>query len=490
MNKAKPSEDKTEHQPPEEDTAEPSESLDSHNNHLTKELDIQSMKMQSKNSIRPKKKKRWWLRILLLVLLVGLLTAGYFGYRTYRSLNKVIQKNSGVAAEGLKTENVAPEKLKGEGDGRVNILLLGVGDPGHAGEQLSDTLIVASYDPKTKDVAMLSIPRDLYVKIPGNGFSKINGAHAFGEQAKKGGGPELAKQAVSQVLGIPIHYYIRTDFTALKQTVDTVGGVDINVTETLIDPDYPCERNGGKVCGFSMLAGQQHFNGSAALKYVRCRKGNCGDDYGRAKRQQDVLVALRQKATKLDILTNPAKITEILDIVGNNVRTDLQLWELERLTQVARETDPAKITNKVLDNSTTNLVKNSQVGDASVVIPAAGIGNYSAIQAFVRSIFVDGYIKQEAATVQVENGTAVATKGKLVTELLKSYNYNVIATVPADATTYKKTQIIDTTEGKKPYTVQYLEKRFGVKATVVVPVEGTPAPADIRIIVGTDYKTY
>jgi hypothetical protein len=180
----------------------------------------------------------------------------------------------------------------------------------------------------------------------------------------------------------------------------------------------------------------------------------------------------------------------LLDIVGDNVRTDLQITEIERLTQIARETDVSKITNKVLDNSTTNLVKNGQVGDASVVIPAAGIGNYAAIQAFVRSIFVDGYIKQEAATVQVENGTAVPTKGKLVSDLLKSYNYNVIATVPADVTTHKTTQIIDTTGGKKPYTVQYLEKRFGVKATVVEQPTGIAAPADIRVIVGADYKTY
>lgn len=424
-----------------------------------------------------------------IVLIVG---AGFFGYRTYKTLNKVIVKNSGPTAEGLKTENVAVEKLKGEGDGRVNILLLGVGDTGHAGEELSDTMIVASYDPKTKDVAMLSIPRDLYVKIPNNGFSKINSAHAFGEQYKEGTGPDLAKKTVSEVLGIPIHYYIRTDFTALKQAVDTVGGVDIDVLSTLIDPDYPCEKNEGKVCGFSILAGPQHFNGSSALKYARCRKGNCGDDYGRAKRQQDVLVALRQKATKLNILANPAKVVEILDIVGKNVRTDLQVWEIERLTQVARETDPSKITSKVLDIDTTGLVKNSQVGAASVVVPVAGIGNYSAIQAFVRSIFVDGYIKQEAATIQVENGTAQLNKAQLVSELLKSYNYNVISAVPADATSYKKTQIIDSSKGSKPYTIQYLEKRFGVKATPAAQDSAgqKPAVADVRIIVGTDYKTF
>ena len=426
------------------------------------------------------------------ILFVLLILAGYFGYRTYKTLNKVIVKNSGPTAEGLKTENVAVEKLKGEGDGRVNILLLGVGDPGHAAEDLSDTMIVASYDPKTKDVAMLSIPRDLYVKVPNNGFSKINSAHAFGEQYKEGAGPDLAKKTVSEVLGIPIHYYIRTDFTALKQAVDTVGGVDIDFLSTLIEPDYPCEKNEGKVCGFSILAGPQHFNGSSALKYARCRKGNCGDDYGRAKRQQDVLVALRQKATKLNILANPAKVVEILDIVGKNVRTDLQVWEIERLTQVARETDPSKITSKVLDIDTTGLVKNSQVGAASVVVPVAGIGNYSAIQAFVRSIFVDGYIKQEAATIQVENGTAQINKAQLVSELLKSYNYNVISAVPADATSYKKTQIIDSSKGSKPYTIQYLEKRFGVKATPAAQdsAEQKPAVADVRIIVGTDYKTF
>ncbi|MEI6716466.1 MAG: LCP family protein [Candidatus Saccharibacteria bacterium] len=447
----------------------------------------------SSNMKKDKSKNRHIIiKSLAAFFIVLIVVAGFFGYRTYKTLNKVIVKNSGPTAEGLKTENVAVEKLKGEGDGRVNILLLGVGDPGHAGEELSDTMIVASYDPKTKDVAMLSIPRDLYVKIPNNGYNKINSAHAFGEQYKEGSGPDLAKKTVSEVLGIPIHYYIRTDFTALKQAVDTVGGVDIDVLSTLIDPDYPCEKNEGKVCGFSILAGPQHFNGSSALKYARCRKGNCGDDYGRAKRQQDVLVALRQKATKLNILANPAKVVEILDIVGKNVRTDLQVWEIERLTQVARETDPSKITSKVLDIDTTGLVKNSQIGAASVVVPVAGIGNYSAIQAFVRSIFVDGYIKQEAATIQVENGTAQINKAQLVSELLKSYNYNVISAVPADATTYKKTQIIDSSKGSKPYTIQYLEKRFGVKATPAAQdsAEQKSAVADVRIIVGTDYKTF
>ncbi len=429
--------------------------------------------------------KKLWLKIVLAVMLILVIASSAYAYNTYKKLGKVIQKNSGVAAEGLKTENVTPEKLNGEGDGRVNILLLGVGDKGHSGEKLSDTIIVASYDPKTHDVAMLSIPRDLYVSIDGEGYAKINAAHAFGEQEKEGGGPELAKKTVSQVLGIPIHYYVRADFTALKQAVDVVGGIDVTVKKDLVDPEYPCSKQEDLVCGFSLMAGQQHLNGSAALKYSRCRKGDCGDDYGRAQRQQDVLVALRQKAMQQNILMNPAKITDLIGIVSNNIRTDLQPREIQRLAEIAKATDPQKITTKVLDNETNHLVVNDSIGNESVVVPAEGIGSYKAIQAYVRSIFVDGYIKQEAATIELQNATGNKSQTALASELLKSYNYNVVSSV-ALPTVAKKTRIIDNTGGKKPYTIQYLQKRLNAVAETNSAEAPSPT-ADITVILGADY---
>lgn len=437
----------------------------------------------------PNKKRRFkiWLAAILAVLIVLITTGGVWAYTTYKKLGKVIQKNNNVAAEGLKTDNIAPEKLKGEGDGRVNVLLLGVGDAGHEGEQLSDTMIVASYDPKSQDVAMLSIPRDLYVKIDGNGYSKINAAHAFGEQEREGSGPELAKKTVSQVLGIPIHYYVRADFTALKQAVDLVGGINVKVENDLIDSEYPCSKNEGQVCGFSLRAGEQHLNGSAALKYARCRKGDCGDDYGRAKRQQDVLVALRQKSLSLNLLTNPSKISEMISIVSNNIRTDLQPWEIQRLAEVAKNIDPQKITTKVLDNQTNNLVINDTIGNESVVVPADGIGNYYDIQAFVRTIFVDGYIKQEAATISLQNGTGDESQTQLAAKLLKSYNYNVVESISL-ASTVKKTQIIDYSNGSKPYTLQYLQKRLGVNSqAATTEQQSQPHTSDIVVILGVDY---
>ncbi|MDQ5943891.1 MAG: hypothetical protein QG675_659 [Patescibacteria group bacterium] len=442
------------------------------------------------NDLSPiKKPKRIWLRVLLIVIFILLIVGALVGYKIYRSYDKVLVKNMGSSAVGLKNDAVEPDKLKGEGDGRINILLLGVGDSGHAGEQLSDTMIVASYDPATKDTAMLSIPRDMYVKIPGYGLSKINGAHAYGEQYQEGSGPELAKKTVSEFLGIPIHYYLRTDFSALKQAVDLVGGVDVQVAQNLTDAEYPCERNENISCGFSIMAGQQHFNGSVALKYARCRKGDCGDDYGRAQRQQDILVALREKADAQNILTNPIKINELLNIVGNNVRTDLAAWEIERLSKILKEIDPNLINSKVIDNKTTQLVTDTNIGGASVVVPLLGVGNYRDIQAYVRTIFADGYIKKEAATITLLNGTKSPNLTNLVSTELKSYNYNIVTSGPADTTTVKATQIIDYSGGKKPYTISLLEKRLGVKATVAQIDPSTPPPTDIQIIIGADYKT-
>jgi LCP family protein required for cell wall assembly len=442
-------------------------------------------KLPDKPIKKPKKRRRWpW--IVLAVFIALLAVAGFFAYRVYASLNKVIVKNTGVAAEGLKTEDIAPEKLKGEGDGRVNVLMLGVGDPGHAGEQLTDTIMVASYDPKSKDVAMVSLPRDLMVNVAGSSV-RINSAYYYGEQNKKGSGPEIAKQTVSKVLGIPVHYFIKLDFSALKQAVDSVGGIDINVDKTLVDPEYPCEKNESISCGYSIMAGPQHLNGSAALKYARCRKGDCGDDFGRAMRQQQVIVALRQKANTQNLLTNPAKISEVLQIIGDNVRTDLQLWEIERFAQIGREIDPTKINNKVVDG-TSGLVKNSNDGGASVLIPSAGPGNFSGIQAFVRQLFADGYIKSEAANIAIENGTTITTRGQATADLLKTYGYTIATVIPADASTYKTTKIIDYTGGKKPYTLQYLQKRFGVVATSADPASAPAPNVDIAIIVGANYK--
>jgi polyisoprenyl-teichoic acid--peptidoglycan teichoic acid transferase len=425
-------------------------------------------------------------RILLIggLLMLGLIL--YFAAKLFLATSRIITRNNSGGAPAL-AGSLDPSKLKGEGDGRVNILILGIGGAGHAGGTLSDTILVASIDPRTKDVAMLSIPRDLYVPIPGYGSTKINAAHAYGENNKKGGGPELAKEVVQKVLDIPIHYYIRVDFTGFKQAMDAVGGVDVNVEKALYDPEYPCDNNRG-YCPFSLGAGPRHLDGATALKYVRCRHGVCGSDFGRAARQQEVLVALRNKIISAPTLLNPAKISSLIDAIGDHAKTDLSLSDIRKLADIAKEVDTTKIVQKVLDTTPEGLLNSANIGGAYVEIPRAGIGNFSEIQELVHSIFVDNFIKDENARLEIQNGTTRNGLATTVGNMLKSYQYNVVKMVTAENQNYVTTMLYDYSGGKKPYTIRYLENRFGVKAQRASAPAENPDSLDIRVIVGADYK--
>jgi LCP family protein required for cell wall assembly len=331
---------------------------------------------------------------------------------------------------------------------------------------------------------MLSIPRDFYVPIPGYGSAKINAAHAYGEQDKyPGGGPALAKLTVSKILDLPIHYYARIDFNGFKKAVDAVGGIDVVVDKAIYDPYYPDDRRSGAYKAFQIAAGPQHMNGDVALKYARSRYTT--SDFDRAARQQKVLLALREKALKLETLTNPAKLSGLIDAVGSSAKTDLQLGEIRKLAQIAKDIDPSRVITKVLDTSPDGLLVSGNIGGGSVEIPKAGINNFSEIRAFVHSIFVDNYLKEENAAIEVANGTSRSGLAADVTKILKAYNYNVVKTTTADNQNYPATVIYDYTDGKKPYTVSYLENRFRTKAKRMAPV----APdVEIKIILGADYR--
>ncbi len=433
---------------------------------------------------KPKPPRRWKRAIIVTILALVLGVGGYFGMKLFLAARSIISRNTTGGAPAL-AGTVDPTKLKGEGDGRINILLLGIGGPGHDGPFLSDTIIVASIDPTTKEIAMLSLPRDMWIPIPGYGSSKINSACAYGESENYPGGcGALAKLAISKLLDLPIHYYIRADFDAFKQAVDSVGGINLTVAHALYDPEYPCDKNQGLACGYSQKAGATHMNGITALKYARCRKGNCDNDFGRAGRQQQVLLALRQQALSLDTLTNPAKISGLIDSVGDHVKTDMQLFEIERLAKIVKDIDASKVISKVLDTSPDGLLVDYSA-DSRGYIELPKSGNFSDIQEFAHSIFVDSYLKNEAANIDVQNGTQKNGLATTVGKMLKAYGYNITSMTTAADQNTATTVLYDYTGGKKPYTIKYLESRLNVKVKTATPVSGDP---DIRIILGNDYK--
>jgi hypothetical protein len=177
----------------------------------------------------------------------------------------------------------------------------------------------------------------------------------------------------------------------------------------------------------------------------------------------------------------------LIDIVGSSARTDLQLSEMKKLADLIKDVDTSKIVNKVIDEQDTGLLKGvSDPVAGSILIPAAGSGNFSQIQQFVHSVFVDSYLKDENARLEVQNGTTKAGLATTVGTMLKGYQYNVVSMVNAPNSNYPTTILYDYSNGKKPYTIAYLENRFGVKAQKATPP--TPDGPEITLILGADYK--
>jgi LCP family protein required for cell wall assembly len=423
------------------------------------------------NLNNPKPKKKRWKIVVFVLALLGLL--GLIGYFVYLFMNL-----SSVSTNPFDLSS----KLKGEEDGRVNILLLGVGDPGHDGETLADTNMVVSLNTKTNQVAMISIPRDTRVLVPGYGYQKINNAHADGELYQGGKGIDLAKQTVENTLGIPIHYYVRANFSGLKQAVDAVGGIDIHNDTLLSDTEYPCDNNQWRSCGFTLKPGDYHMDGATALKFARCRKGTCGDDFGRAMRQQQVLQKIREKALSVQTLSDPNKVTSLIQSASKNVKTDLSIKNILRLRELTKELKTQDIIDIVFSTKPGGFLK--QDSASTDLIPIGG--NFEDIQAFVKNVFVVGPIWRETPTVNILNASGTAgLANKLKTQFDNDGGVIQVLTV-GNAAASPTSTIIDYTNGTKPNTAAYLEKTIGVKPTPPPEPVKFP-PADFVITLGSDY---
>lgn len=261
------------------------------------------------------------------------------------------------------------QDLIGESDDRVNFLLLGIGGPGHDGPNLTDTILLASLQPSTGQVAVLSIPRDLGVDLPGLGYRKINEAYAYGVLNKETeGGLNVTRQAVENITGLVIPYVTVVDFQGFKQFVDMIGGVDVNVAKSFVDTAYPTENFAVKTIAFT--AGLQHLDGEKALEYARSRHGCCGEgsDFARSKRQKIILEAL-DKNDKVQDFMSPRKILNLYDLFKQFVATTLTLPELARLPKLLDKVKTEKISLWQLDDGPDGLLQNAIVGDGFFLQP-------------------------------------------------------------------------------------------------------------------------
>ena len=420
--------------------------------------------------------------VVVLVLFLSL--GGFLGFKFYFAQRNIFDR-SGDGAPALRS-NLDPSELNGEGDGRVNVMLIGIGGDNHPGGQLADTIIIASIDPFAKEVAMLSVPRDLYLNVPGFWSTRVNAAHAIGEEQSfeeagyPDGGVGLLQKTLEDTLDIPIHYYVRVDFNAFEHAVNAVGGVVLDVEKPVYDPTFAWEWQ-----VLDVDVGEQYFDGKRALFYARSRLTSPGGDFDRSDRQRDLIVALKEKVLSLGTYANPLKIADLIDAVGNGVKTNLSISEILRLYEIAGEIQNDKVVSVGLSNGEDGFLSSSNIGGASVLVPAGG--NFVEIQEFVRSIFIDGFIKDEAAAVEVYNGTNVSGVATEYASLLSSYGYQVVKIGDTTSKDYTDWKLFDLT-GDNRYTRQYLEQRLGVIVgpRSELPVEMRETQSDFIIIVGSN----
>ena len=424
-----------------------------------------------------------WKKFLLgFLILLFVVLASYVAY-VYATGKKIFDNGNLTASPFFKKIAGESYSLRGEGDGRINVLFLGMGGASHPGGQLTDSIMVLSIDPKNKTMAMLSIPRDLYIPVPGTKYSrKINEIYKIGEDKKKGSGGEFAKEAVGKILDLPIHYYVTVDFYGFKKLIDEVGGIDINVEKALYDSRYPAD----DMIHYQIVnikAGQQHMDGATALKYARSRESS--SDFDRAARQQQVISALRQKIFDKGFLANPKKILDLVNIVGDHVRTDFSTDEISAMAKLVKELDFSKTVSKVLTNASDGeLVSDSSTGTYTL-LPKGG--NWETIQRIAHEILTDPDLVDENARIEVSNCTKTSGLAGKLADSLRSYNYNVVAIVTGLSAT--KTVIYDYSNGTKPVTISFLEKRLNVKAQKMAR-PSTASNIDISIQIGADYKGF
>lgn len=375
--------------------------------------------------------------------------------------------------------------LRGEADGRINFLLLGQGGAKHDGPYLTDTIILASLNPETNRLALLSIPRDLVVPLPRFGLRKINSANAFGEQLESGAGAEFAADVISQVFNLPIHYYVRLDFSGFASIIDQLGGLPITIERTFSDPEYPTDNNG--LTSVSFVAGPQVLSGEQTLAFVRSRHGDNGEgsDFARAKRQQLVLLALKDKLLSQATVLNPRLVIRLYRTFGESVETNLEASEALRLAHLLKQLEPEYISNRVLDNTPSGLLRET-VGENGAYILVPRVEDYSELKTLAHKMLEVNLVETERARVAIENGTGQAGLAEATAESLKTQGFNVIRFGNAPSRDFPRTLLYDYSDGRKPITRQILESSFGIAAITLEPVTGDQVAPDFRLILGAD----
>jgi len=341
----------------------------------------------AKSSLSYVNHNRFWCKNKI-VLIIFFLILVFFLSKFLTQERVIIINNSGQASRFFSdsenpiqiiSANSSLSKLSSNKE-RINAIFLGIPGQGNNAPELTDTLMVISYNQDNNNGILLSIPRDLLVKIPETGlYTKIN-------QLYQRGGVETIESVLSKITGLDFNYKIVIDLEGVKKIIDEIGGIDIFVEEEIYDPAFPGANSSYQL--FILKEGWHHLDGETAIKYIRTRHNPTGD-FARMARQQKVLMAIKEKIVVLNPIINLPLIANLWRAIDKHFQTNLSLQNIKSFLKLAEDIGSEKIKFEVLD-PTTGLVAPDHImlgGQSAYILkPTAGLENYKEIQNYIANL--------------------------------------------------------------------------------------------------------
>lgn len=360
---------------------------------------------------KPKAKRilKWSLAIIL-VLILGL--GGFIAIRADGLLNKIFIGNNTSLYQRL-TDIISSQtggaKLDGESDGQINVLLLGIGGPGHDGPYLSDTIIVAEIRPGDKKASLISIPRDYLVNTKEIGQRKINAvfAESYGKSQDWDKAGQSIRDVVSNITGLRISYFAVLDFKGFEKTIDLLGGVDVHIDRTFTDYTFP-DNGIGYLPPVTFKEGDEHMNGERALIFARSRHaaGEEGSDFARSTRQQKIITAAKEKLVSLNLIADAGKINELFTIVGDHFHTNMTPGQMLRAYNLTKDFGNDGVTSLSLDPSGGLICPQTLEESGAYVLTVCAGKSTQDIKDYFKNSFSTGQLTAEKATVWLADSSA------------------------------------------------------------------------------------
>lgn len=450
--------------------------------------------------------------IFLAFFFIGVI--GYFSFLIYKvdsvgkkiTIREVIENPSSSFLKTIRsfTALSAQNSLRGFSGGRINILLLGTAGKGKPGQNLTDTLMVLSINSQNGQAALLSLPRDLYVSAPFLNFgTKINSVYQLGLN-NSGKDPRVAAEiilkTVEDATSLKLHYFVILNFDGFEKIIDSLGGINIQNERDIYDPRYPGPNYSYET--FELKKGLHHLDGQTALKYARERHNDPEGDFGRAKRQQQIMEAVKNKFFSAQTLLDVFSLNEIFNALEENIVTDIAPQEIAGFLELIKNLDTRNATNVVLDAwNKDSLLKVYHVatekGLAFALIPRTG--NWSEIQELSKNIFEleklekkRMEIQKEEARLTILNKSGNFSLSEKIKKLLNSdLNYKDVSLLTnKNSFLEEKSVVIDLTDGQKPFSLEEIALKLPTAVSYQIPawIEEVLnySETDLVIVIGKD----